>query len=93
MVVKVAVGGSSDRSGWWGELVQTLPEPHAAVVARGGEQRAGDVPGDAPHARVVLLEGGHHLGAEAHAAAPVRRRRRRARRLPGNANKSIKNTV
>lgn len=55
--------------------ILTLPEPDGAVVPGGGEQSAGEVPADPPHARVVLLEGRHHLALEPHRRAVVTRRR------------------
>ena len=36
--------------------VVCLPELDAAVIARGGEDGAGDVPAHAPHARPVLVK-------------------------------------
>lgn len=39
----------------------TFPEAHAAVVPRGGQQRAGDVPAHAPHLRVVVVKLRHDL--------------------------------
>lgn len=55
----------------------TFPEAHAAVVARGGQQCAGDVPAHSPHLRVVVVKLGHDLhielgGSRGRALLPVR---------------------
>lgn len=39
----------------------TFPESHTAVISRGGQQSAGDVPADAPHLRVMTVKLSHHL--------------------------------